>query len=590
MSLLKNKDMKKNFSQQWLEILCLIIPETNSAMFLMPSNDNKKIKALAKWPTDLEQYGDFIPVVKYALKKKKQVCIPNIPNKNKKDFDFYALPVYVETELLGVIVLKVSHRSSKARTRISKSLQDGSHWLKLAHTNKDHDDDFYNNIVGLLASSFEQENYQEALIQLVTELTNKFDCARVAFSEFKDDHCTVVALSNSADFNVHSNLMQKYADAMDEAVEQDSNMIFPDTESDLIQQAHQALFDGLTTASLCTIPLIHQQQVFGVITLTRSLDKPFNNETINMCQQTLALITPFLSLKKEEEQSLLHKMGVTFQKNMVEVIGFKHLKLKLAALGVLSVLLLSSLIKTEFKITSDAVLEGKVQRVIAAPIAGYLISSSVQAGDAVLKGDVMAALEDTELKLELTKLNGQIQQARQEYRNALSSQDLVKVRIVSSQINQITAERDLTVEQLDKIRLLAPFDGVVIEGDLSKMLGSPVERGDTLFKIAPLADYRIILKVDERSISYVKQGQTGLLSLSSLPNKRLSLTIEKITAIASSDEGENIFRVEAALHDAPKVLRPGMEGVGKINAGQANLLWIWTHDMVDWLKLWFWSW
>lgn len=582
--------MKKNFSQQWLEILCLIIPETNSAMFLMPSNDSKKIKALAKWPTDIEQYGDFIPVVKYALKKKKQVCIPNIPNKNKKDFDFYALPVYVEAELLGVIVLKVSHRSSEARTRISKSLQDSSHWLKLTHTNKDHDDDFYNNIVGLLAASFEQENYQEALIQLVTELTNKFDCARVAFSEFKDDHCTVVALSNSADFNANSNLMQKYADAMDEAVEQDSNMIFPDTESDLIQQAHQALFDGLTTASLCTIPLIHQQQVFGVITLTRSLDKPFNNETINMCQQTLALITPFLSLKKEEEQSLLHKMGVTFKKNMVEALGFKHLKLKLAALGVLSILLLSSLIKTEFKITSDAVLEGKVQRVIAAPIAGYLISSSVQAGDAVLKGDVMATLEDTELKLELTKLNGQIQQARQEYRDALSSQNLVKVRIVSSQINQITAERDLTVEQLDKIRLVAPFDGVVIEGDLSKMLGSPVERGDTLFKIAPLADYRIILKVDERSISYVKQGQTGLLSLSSIPNKRLPLTIEKITAVASSDEGENIFRVEAALHDAPKVLRPGMEGVGKINAGQANLLWIWTHDMVDWLKLWFWSW
>ena len=31
----------------------------------------------------------------------------------------------------------------------------------------------------------------------------------------------------------------------------------------------------------------------------------------------------------------------------------------------------------------------------------------------------------------------------------------------------------------------------------SQLLGSPVERGDTLFKIAPLSGYRIILKVDE---------------------------------------------------------------------------------------------
>ncbi len=582
--------MKKNFSQQWLEILCLIIPETNSAMFLMPSSDNKKIISLAKLPSDLNQYADFMPVVKYALKKQKLVCIPNIPSKNKKYYDFHALPIYADTELLGVIVLKVEHLHSEARTKISKSLQDGSHWLKLAHSNQYHEDGFYNNIVGLLAASFEQENYQEVLIQLVTELTKKFDCDRVSFSEFKDDHSHVVALSNSAEFNPNANLIQKYADAMDEAVEQDSNIIFPNPDSVLILQSHQVLFDGLTTASLCTIPLIHKQQVFGAITLTRSIDKPFNNETINMCQQTLALITPFLSLKKEDEQSLFHKVSQSFHKNMGEVFGLKHLKLKFAALGVISILFIATLIQTEFLIKSNAVLEGRVQRVIAAPIEGYLISSYVQAGDTVSKGDVMATLEDAELKLELTKLNGQIQQARREYREALSSQDLVKVRVVSSQINQIAAERDLTIEQLEKIRLLAPFDGVVIEGDLNKILGSPVERGEMLFKIAPLADYRVILKVDERSISYIKQGQQGRLSLASVPNKRLPLTIEKITAVASSEEGTTIFRVEAALHDAPKILRPGMEGVGKINAGQANLLWVWTHDMIDWIKLWYWSW
>ena len=39
-----------------------------------------------------------------------------------------------------------------------------------------------------------------------------------------------------------------------------------------------------------------------------------------------------------------------------------------------------------------------------------------------------------------------------------------------------------------------------------------------------------------------------------------------------------------------KMLRPGMQGIGKINAGQERMIWIWTHEIIDWLRLWVWSW
>jgi hypothetical protein len=37
-------------------------------------------------------------------------------------------------------------------------------------------------------------------------------------------------------------------------------------------------------------------------------------------------------------------------------------------------------------------------------------------------------------------------------------------------------------------------------------------------------------------------------------------------------------------------LRPGMEGIGKISAGRERMIWIWTHGLTDWLRLWVWSW
>ena len=61
--------------------------------------------------------------------------------------------------------------------------------------------------------------------------------------------------------------------------------------------------------------------------------------------------------------------------------------------------------------------------------------------------------------------------------------------------------------------MTAPFDGIIVSGDLSQSLGSPVERGQVLFEVAPLDGYRIVLRVDERDIPYVALGQRGELAV-----------------------------------------------------------------------------
>ena len=64
-------------------------------------------------------------------------------------------------------------------------------------------------------------------------------------------------------------------------------------------------------------------------------------------------------------------------------------------------------IESDFRVSADASLEGKIQRVVSAPVSGYLLSASVRAGDTVRQGDIMASLDDAELKLELAKHDGE---------------------------------------------------------------------------------------------------------------------------------------------------------------------------------------
>ena len=207
---------------------------------------------------------------------------------------------------------------------------------------------------------------------------------------------------------------------------------------------------------------------------------------------------------------------------------------------------------------------------------------------------MLAVLEDKDLKLERLRWESELEVSVRKEREAMSKADRVALRLASAQANQARAQLDLTLEKLSRVQVIAPFDGVVVQGDLSQQLGSPIEQGKVLFELAPLDAWRVILKVDERDIAHVQPRQGGELALTSLPGKVFPLTVKRITPVSVAEDGRNYFRVEAELQPdtsspAPK-MRPGMEGVGKVDAGSRSLLWIWTHRFTDWLRLKSWEW
>jgi multidrug efflux pump subunit AcrA (membrane-fusion protein) len=172
----------------------------------------------------------------------------------------------------------------------------------------------------------------------------------------------------------------------------------------------------------------------------------------------------------------------------------------------------------------------------------------------------------------------------------MADRETASMGVLTKKIAQADAELALLSEQLARARIAAPFDGVVVSGDLSQSLGAPVEVGDVLFEVTPLDAYRVMLQVDEREIGEVRVGQTGHLVLTAMPEAKLGFSVRKITPVSVSEEGNNFFMVEAALDEATPRLRPGMEGFGKIRVDRRRLIWIWTHDLFDWMKLKAWTW
>jgi hypothetical protein len=63
------------------------------------------------------------------------------------------------------------------------------------------------------------------------------------------------------------------------------------------------------------------------------------------------------------------------------------------------------------------------------------------------------------------------------------------------------------------------------------------------------------------------------------------LVVTKITPVTFAEEGRNSFQIEARLVERTAGLRPGMEGIAKIETGQRSIVWIWTRATLEWVRL-----
>ncbi len=378
---------------------------------------------------------------------------------------------------------------------------------------------------------------------------------------------------------------------MDESLDQLDTVVFPEQGVErLVTRAHAQLAEVGGAKAICTVVISSGDRVLSALSFERTDDRPFDQETVELLEQSATLLGPVLGMKRRDDRFLITKAAESMRNLGMNIVGPGHYAFKLVGLLLAGLFVFLSMAEGDYRVTAEAVLEGEIQRVMVAPINGYILHAQVHAGDEVKQGDTLFSIDDRDLRLEFLKWSSQKAQVDRRYRDALAAMNRSEVNIFKAQLDQAEAQLDLLEEQIARTQVTAPFDGIVVSGDLSQRLGSPVSRGEVLLQIAPLNAYRVVLQVDERQISEIETGQTGQLVLKALPRDQFQFEIEKITPVSEPLDGRNRFRVEARLTKDMELLRPGMEGAGKIMIDRRKLRWIWTHDMVEWFKLWYWYW
>ena len=585
------------FCGGWLFILCSQIDRVGGAVVLLGPDEEGAFAPVAIWPDSSRDLTHLGVAAQRVLTERRGIVVAadGTPGPARDRQAHIGYPIEVDGVLYGAVVLDLPPSADVALQRALRLVHWASAWLidrfrQQASTGRDARAARLAVAMDLVATAVQEKRFAAASLAVVNEMASRLNCDRVSAGFETGGDIEVRAISNTAVFDKRMTLVRMIAEAMDEVVDLDAPLIWPPRPGDeLGALAHGDLAAELGDVAICSVPLTEDGRTIGVLTLQRTSGEPFDEDTFELCKTAGGLLGPILNLKQHNERGTLKRLREGFHDKAAMLVGPRHPGVKLIALAVLLIAGFFVFATGTYRVPAKTLVEGAIQRAVVSPFDGHIAQSFVRAGDTVQSGQVLVRLDDRELKLDYARLSAEREQAARKQRQALATQDRGAMAVVSAQITQTDAQISLINDKLARASLAAPFDGVVVSGDLSQLLGTPVEQGKLLFQVAPLDAYRVVLEVDERDIASIEIGQTGELTLSGLPDRRMDFSVQQITPIASQLEGRNFFRVEAHLSTPLERIRPGMEGIGKITVGERKLFWIWTHSLSDWLRTWAWK-
>lgn len=585
------------FLSGWLAILCSQIERAEGGLLVLGPDVSGEYAPAAFWPFASQDLRHLGGAAQRVLDDRKGAILglDGTPQPARDQPAQIGYPIEVDGELRGAVVIQLGGGPDLSLQRSLRQVHWGSAWL-VDHLSKQNHEQEKARLsrmqlaMDLAATTVKEPGVRVSALAIANELSVRLFCDRVSIGIERNGDIQLMAISHTAVFNPKMSVARSICAAMEEVLDLDAAMVIPPLDdAPPGAAAHMDLARDQRDIAICSVPMRDDHRVIGVVTAERTSGVPFDKETVELLETVSALLAPIIVLKQHNERGLLGRLRDAVAEGMGRLLGRSHLGLKLIVLTLGAVVLFFSLYTTAYRVSSRAVLEGRIQRAAVAPFDGHIAESYVRAGDVVHTGQILAKLDDRDLKLEHSRLMSDLDQIQGKLRQAQATQDRGAVAILSAQIKELDAQLSLNDDRLARATLTSPFDGVVVSGDLSQLLDTPVEQGKLLFQISPLESYRVILQVDERDISELRATQRGLLMLSSLPGQTFPFVVHQITPVSTTQEGLNYFRVEASLEGPIDRLRPGMEGVGKIDVGRRRLIWIWTHSLFDWLRMWVWK-
>ncbi len=253
-------------------------------------------------------------------------------------------------------------------------------------------------------------------------------------------------------------------------------------------------------------------------------------------------------------------------------------KRRTIGLGVFAAILaLLFLIRIPETVLAPAEIVPKEPIIVTSPVKGQIRNIDVQPYQMVKKGQLLFHLDDTEMvnQLNLAQKNLQVVQAeylraeQKAFSDPLSKADLEVLRVQAEEKALIV---NYSQEELERQKITASQDGMVLFSDRNDWIGRPVAIGEKVMTLADpgRAEIQILMPVDD-AIS-LEQGAAVKFFLRTDPLNPIAATISRTSFKAEERPGGGMFfPLKAEFNYAGQAQRIGLQGTAKVYGGTVSL-------------------
>ncbi|MBC2607280.1 efflux RND transporter periplasmic adaptor subunit [Pelagicoccus albus] len=428
--------------------------------------------------------------------------------------------------------------------------------------------------------------FRSASMAWVNELASALKCSRTALAWLEGRHLRLVAVSQMEKFSKKTQMTRDLEAVMDEALAQDDEVVWPAAEESFVVAREHGQYAAHSGESfLLSVPLRIDNRSVAVVHFQRQ-ETAFGPDEIALVRALADQASPWLDQLRRTTQ-----WRGRFRSWGSSLVGVEHTGAKLLAVLGLALILGITLVPVRYRVDAPFILRSSHQALLPAPFDGYIASVEREVGDAIAEGDVLLTLDDSALRQQEAGLLADIERFRGEADQAESSGRFAERRIALARGNQAAAELETVRYRIEQSLVRSPISGEVVEGRHRERLGSAVETGELLYRIAQLDSVYAEIDIDERDVQEVGVDSIGKLAFTSRPDVTFDLVLTRIDPAGTAKANGNVFVARAELGQASEDWwRPGMTGLVKIDAGKRNLFWIAMHRLRDFLRLKVWWW
>jgi multidrug resistance efflux pump len=142
---------------------------------------------------------------------------------------------------------------------------------------------------------------------------------------------------------------------------------------------------------------------------------------------------------------------------------------------------------------------------------------------------------------------------------------------------------------LKNSEIFAMIDGTVMTEYVERKVGTYLEAGGELMRLANTSTVVAEMMVPEKEMGDVHKGLPVRIQLASFPTRYFDGKVDFIAESAHAGEGQQVVTVKSNLSNPDGVLKPELTGFAKIYCGPRRIIEVMTRRIGLWIRTEIWA-